>query len=75
MSTLGSDPTSVQSTEQPTDDELKAEAAKAPIYQTMLRASIGMRGHLVASLTTMREMYEAAKAGDLKAVKMLGLEA
>jgi hypothetical protein len=75
MSTLGSDPTAVQSIEETPEEALAREAAQAPIYETAIRASISMRGHLVAALTTMREMVDAAKTGDLKAVKMLGLEA
>jgi len=74
MTTLGSDPSSVQSSE---DQEaaLESAAQNAPIFQTVIRASISMRGHLVAALTTMREMADAAKTGDTKALKMLGLEA
>lgn len=61
--------------EETSDEELLREAQQAPIYEVALRASISLRGHLIAALTTMREMTNAAKAGNLKELKMLGLEA
>jgi hypothetical protein len=64
MPTLGDDP----------DSNLEQETLNAPILETVLRAAISMRGHLVAALTTMREMAEAAKNGDLQTVKRLRLE-
>jgi hypothetical protein len=73
--TLGSDPTAVQSIDETPEEALAREAAEAPAVETMVRAAISMRGHLVAALTTMREMADAAKSGDIKSLKMLGIEA
>lgn len=73
--TLGSDPSTVMPLEDDADAVLAQEANGAPVSETVLRAAISLRGHLNASLSMMRDMVAAAKEGDLKAVKMLSVEA
>jgi hypothetical protein len=75
VTTLADDPASVQSTEETPEDILAREAGGAPVFWTVLRASISLRNQLNTALQTMREMAALAQEGNVAQLKMVGWEA
>jgi len=59
----------------PEDETLKAEAQDVPPIDVVLRASISLRGHLVAALQVTRDMATAAKRGDMKMLQSFAYDA
>ena len=75
MTILADDPSAVQNTEETPEDILAREAKDAPVFWTVLRASISLRNQLNTAMQTMREMAALAKEGNVTQLRLVGWEA